>query len=82
MTQRGKARTFGQDLMRGEGGGMPGRASQGGSARPSADYAKNRARGDGTGRAAMGQDARHREEVGFQLRSLVLMASLAGATCT
>ena len=54
MTQRGKARTFGQDLMRGEGGGMPGRASPGGSARPSADYAKNRARGDGAGRAAPG----------------------------
>ena len=36
------------------GGGMPGRASPGGSARPSADYAKNRARGDGAGRAAPG----------------------------
>lgn len=54
MTQRGIARTFGQDLMRGEGGGMPNKASPGGSARPAADYAKNRARGDGTGRAAPG----------------------------
>lgn len=33
---------------------MPNKASPGGSARPAADYAKNRARGDGTGRAAPG----------------------------